>query len=160
MVSPLPLMYNFLHIQTAKGGTHNMIGKPSSEQRGEKVKLRLKSLDRQTIVITGASSGIGLVTARMAAKRGASLVLAARNKDALMQLTEEIQGQGGNAEPIQADVGREEGHRRHRENRTGSFWRVRHLDQYGGAIPTTADGGTNPVGMPLEIPSPQFKAMK
>lgn len=44
----------------------------------------------------------------MAAKRGANLVLAARNKDALMQLTEEIQGQGGNAEPIQGDVGCEE----------------------------------------------------
>ena len=85
-----------------------MIGKTSGEERRKKVKLRLKPLDRQTIVITGASSGIGLVTARMAAKRGASLVLAARNKDALIQLTEEIQGQGGKAEPIQADVGREE----------------------------------------------------
>ncbi|MEH2434847.1 MAG: SDR family NAD(P)-dependent oxidoreductase [Nostoc sp.] len=39
----------------------------------------LKPLQNQVIVITGASSGIGLVTARMAAQRGANLVLAARN---------------------------------------------------------------------------------
>jgi len=31
--------------------------------------LRLKPLDEQVIVLTGASSGIGLVTARMAARR-------------------------------------------------------------------------------------------
>ena len=33
--------------------------------------FRLKKLSDQVIVITGASSGIGLVTARLAAKRGA-----------------------------------------------------------------------------------------
>jgi short-subunit dehydrogenase len=69
---------------------------------------KLKPLHRQTIVITGASSGIGLVTARMAAKRGARLVLAARNMEALTQLTEEIRKHGGKAECVQADVGREE----------------------------------------------------
>jgi NAD(P)-dependent dehydrogenase (short-subunit alcohol dehydrogenase family) len=36
----------------------------------------LKPLQNQVIVITGASSGIGLVTARMAAQRKAKLVLA------------------------------------------------------------------------------------
>jgi NADP-dependent 3-hydroxy acid dehydrogenase YdfG len=42
---------------------------------------KLKKLSDQVIVITGASSGIGLVTARVAAKRGARLVLNARNED-------------------------------------------------------------------------------
>lgn len=37
--------------------------------------LSLKKLADQVIVITGASSGIGLATARMAAARGARLVL-------------------------------------------------------------------------------------
>jgi len=46
----------------------------------------LKNLRDQVIVITGASSGIGLATARMAAKEGAKLVLAARTEDALKQL--------------------------------------------------------------------------
>ena len=38
------------------------------------------------IVITGASSGIGLTTARMAAKRGARLVLAARSDETLERI--------------------------------------------------------------------------
>jgi NAD(P)-dependent dehydrogenase (short-subunit alcohol dehydrogenase family) len=39
-----------------------------------------KRLRDQVIVITGASSGIGLATARMAARRGARVVLVARNE--------------------------------------------------------------------------------
>jgi len=68
----------------------------------------LKPLPNQVIVITGASSGIGLVTARMAAKRGAKLVVAARNEDALRQLVEEIRSKGGEAIYVVADVGQEE----------------------------------------------------
>jgi len=44
----------------------------------------LKPLKKQVMVITGASSGIGLVTARMAVKKDVRLVLAARNKDVLV----------------------------------------------------------------------------
>jgi NADP-dependent 3-hydroxy acid dehydrogenase YdfG len=69
---------------------------------------RLKPLQNQVIVITGASSGIGLVTARMAAQRGAKLVLAARNEEALSQLAEEIRSKGGHATYVVADVGKEE----------------------------------------------------
>ena len=70
--------------------------------------LSLKPLRNQVIVITGASSGIGLVTARMAAQQGAKLVLAARNEDALRQLADEICSQGGQAIYVVADVGQEE----------------------------------------------------
>ena len=66
--------------------------------------IRLKPLSRQTIVITGATSGIGLATARLAAKGGAKLVLVARNEDALRQVVEEIRGRGGKAEYVVADV--------------------------------------------------------
>ena len=58
-----------------------------------------------TPVITGASSGIGLVTARLAAKVGAKLVLAARSEGPLRQLTEEITKAGGKAVYVVADVG-------------------------------------------------------
>jgi short-subunit dehydrogenase len=76
----------------------------------------LKPLNQQTIVITGASSGIGLVTARMAAKQGANVVLAARNEDALRQLEQEINDAGGGkAAYVVADVGNEADHCRIRD---------------------------------------------
>lgn len=85
------------------------------------MKITLKPLDQQTIVITGASSGIGLVTARMAAKAGANVVVAARNEEALQQLVEEIQGKGGQALAVRADVGVEEDVRRIAEAASAKF---------------------------------------
>lgn len=70
--------------------------------------VKLKKLRDQVMVITGVSSGIGLTTARMAAARGARLVLAARSEDALRQLTDEITGGGGTAIYVVADVGERE----------------------------------------------------
>ena len=70
--------------------------------------MKFKPLDQQTIVITGATSGIGLVTARTAAKRGAKIVVAARDEDSLRQLCEEVRAQGGQAEYAVTDVGDEE----------------------------------------------------
>ncbi len=70
--------------------------------------VALKPLRQQVIVITGASSGIGLVTARMAAKAGAAVVAAARNEEALRALVQEIKDAGGRAAYAVCDVGREE----------------------------------------------------
>jgi len=67
--------------------------------------IKLKKLSDQVIVITGASSGIGLVTARLAAKHGARVVLNARNEEALQQVTDEINAQGGDAIYVVGDVG-------------------------------------------------------
>ena len=72
------------------------------------MKVKLKKLKNQTIVITGASSGIGLTTARMASERGARLVVAARNEEGLRRLEMEIKRKGGKAIAVVADVGREE----------------------------------------------------
>lgn len=66
--------------------------------------MKLKNLEEQVIVITGATSGIGLTTARMAAERRAKLVLTARNKKALTKLVKEINSAGGNATFQTADV--------------------------------------------------------
>jgi short-subunit dehydrogenase len=64
------------------------------------------------MVITGASSGIGLVTSRMAAKRGTRLVLSSRSEEELGELTEEIKTNGGQAIAVRADVGEQEDVRR------------------------------------------------
>jgi short-subunit dehydrogenase len=65
---------------------------------------RLKPIGRQTIVLTGATSGIGLATARLASERGARLLLVARNEDALGKLCAELRARGGHAEYAVADV--------------------------------------------------------
>ncbi|HEX8912365.1 MAG TPA: SDR family oxidoreductase, partial [Humisphaera sp.] len=71
--------------------------------------VKLKPLSDQVLVITGASSGIGLVTARMAAARGArGLVLAARSDESLQELEKEINAGGKTqAVAVTCDVGDE-----------------------------------------------------
>ena len=68
------------------------------------MKLNLLPVGEQVMVITGASSGIGLVTAKQAAKRGACVVLSARNGDDLARAVEEIRCEGGRAVYTTADV--------------------------------------------------------
>ena len=71
------------------------------------MKPKLKPLAKQVMVITGASSGIGLTTARKAAEAGASVMLVARNEAALRKAVEGIRAAGGTAEYAVADVGEE-----------------------------------------------------
>ena len=66
--------------------------------------VKLKRIEDQVVVITGASSGIGLATAKMAAERGARVVLAARDADGLASARVEIEGSGGRAITVIADV--------------------------------------------------------
>src|SRR5215211_3098834 len=68
----------------------------------------LKRLAEQTIVITGASSGIGRATALDAACCGARVVVAARDAEALTTLVDEIQRAGGRALAVPTDVAVEE----------------------------------------------------
>ncbi len=68
------------------------------------MKGSLKPLDQQVVVITGASSGIGLATALAAAREGARVVLAARSADTLEQIATHIRAQGGDALAVRTDV--------------------------------------------------------
>src|ERR1700744_4607746 len=54
------------------------------------VSIKLKPIDEQVIVITGASSGIGLATAETAIKRGAKVVMAARSAGTLYEIADRL----------------------------------------------------------------------
>ncbi len=69
------------------------------------VKITLKPLAEQVIVITGASSGIGLVTAKAAAAKGAKVLLLARSGNELAEAVAEIAAAGGTADYRVVDVG-------------------------------------------------------
>ena len=62
------------------------------------------SIKGKTIIITGASSGIGEATAKKLSKEGANVVLSARREDRLNSLKDEIVKNGGMALVVPADV--------------------------------------------------------
>ncbi len=63
-----------------------------------------KSISEQVIVLVGASSGMGLATAKEAARRGAKVVLAARNGGDVEKAAEEIRRNGGDAIGVPTDL--------------------------------------------------------
>ncbi len=65
---------------------------------------QLKPIGQQVMVITGASSGIGLATALAAAEFGARLVLNARSEETLRSIVESIRELGGDAHHVAGDV--------------------------------------------------------
>ncbi|MBL9023205.1 MAG: SDR family oxidoreductase [Myxococcales bacterium] len=66
--------------------------------------VSLKPLSEQVMVITGASSGIGLATALLAAERGAAVVLTARSGETLANVAKQVRAAGGRAIHVVADV--------------------------------------------------------
>ena len=104
------------------------------------MRYNLKPLEQQVIVVTGASSGIGLTTARMAARGGARVVLTARSEEALKQICEDL---GSNVSYVAADVGTEQDLRRVAEHARARF----------GSIDTWVNNaGVSVYGKLLEVP--------
>jgi short-subunit dehydrogenase len=104
--------------------------------------LKLKPLREQVMVITGATSGIGLSTARAAAARGACLVLAARNEAALKAVCEDLTGKGAKTVYAVADVGHQADVRAIAQTA---------IDRFGGFDTWVNDAGVSIVGPITEI---------
>jgi NADP-dependent 3-hydroxy acid dehydrogenase YdfG len=64
----------------------------------------LQNLHRKTVVITGASAGVGRATALRFARAGANLALIARDAEALRDVKQEIESSGGTAAIFPLDI--------------------------------------------------------
>ena len=74
----------------------------------ERQEMRDREFNGKVVVLTGASSGFGLGTARELARNGASLVLAARRAELLEDLARECESYGVRAIAVPTDVGNAE----------------------------------------------------
>jgi NADP-dependent 3-hydroxy acid dehydrogenase YdfG len=83
-----------------------------------------RPLEEQVIVITGASSGIGLATALLAAERGAKVVAVARSAQVLEELAQTVSENGGQLLPIAADVADREQLQLALQQALGQFGRI------------------------------------
>jgi len=68
------------------------------------VKVQLKPVGEQVVLLMGASSGIGREAALRFGKRGAKVVVSARGEEGLDSLVEQIRGEGGEAIAVPADT--------------------------------------------------------
>lgn len=66
--------------------------------------IKLKPISQQVIFITGATSGIGLATVRMAIEKGARVFLVARHEEELQKLQDEFRHKHFNTAYAVADV--------------------------------------------------------
>ena len=67
-------------------------------------KLFQQKVDGKTIVVTGASSGIGLTVSKYLAQAGAHVLLLARTKEKLDEVKAEIEAEGGKASVFPCDL--------------------------------------------------------
>lgn len=65
---------------------------------------KLKPLSEQVVVVTAALSPVGLETARLAARRGAAVVVTAQDEAALRRLADSLNASGGRVHPVAADL--------------------------------------------------------
>ncbi len=89
----------------------------------------------KVIVITGASSGLGLAAARLLGQQGARIVLGARRIDRLQQLADELNGSGQRALAVATDVTRREEVKRLVDIAVQTFGRIDVMVNNAGIMP-------------------------
>jgi len=89
----------------------------------------------KTIVITGASSGMGAAAARHLAERGATVVLGARRADRIEALSAEIAAAGGKVLAVETDVTKREDLKRLVDAAVETYGRIDVLINNAGVMP-------------------------
>ncbi|MGD9572350.1 MAG: SDR family NAD(P)-dependent oxidoreductase [Thermoleophilia bacterium] len=102
----------------------------------------------RTAVVTGASSGLGVVFARALASRGANVLLAARRAERLEELAASIREDGGTAHAVPCDVTDAAAVEHLLDEAVGRFGRIDVMVANAG---TAGDGGPVPERLPDEL---------
>jgi len=102
--------------------------------------MRVKA---RVVVITGASSGIGLATARLLANTGAKLVLASRNEVALREICRDLEEAGAETAFVVADVS---------DPRQVEGIAKKAVDRFGGFDVWVNNAGVSTYGRTLDVP--------
>jgi NADP-dependent 3-hydroxy acid dehydrogenase YdfG len=89
----------------------------------------------KTIVITGASSGMGAAAARHLAGKGAAVILGARRSDRIDSLAAEITAEGGKAIAVETDVTRRDDLKRLVDAAVETYGRIDVLINNAGVMP-------------------------
>lgn len=101
------------------------------------------SLAGKVAIVTGASSGIGRATAVLFAREGAKVVVAARRRDELDRLVDEIAGLGGEAVAVAGDV---------RDESLAQALVETAIDRFGGLdVAFNNAGSLGPMGPTVEV---------
>lgn len=103
-------------------------------------------LTGKVALVTGAGSGIGQATAKLMAKEGAKVALLGRTEDELKETQTQIEGNGGTAIPVVADISQP-------EQMQQATQKV--VDQWGRLDIVFANAGINGVWASLEELAPE-----